>query len=81
MESGQPHLTHLASNLWRRPNPMPPTNGGATVTFGRDDARAKSDGLCKVVRCDPVEEIPGMVILGTFYDPDGNHLQIAQSLA
>jgi hypothetical protein len=32
------------------------------------------------VRCDDVQEMPGMVILGNIYDPDGNFLQLAQSL-
>jgi hypothetical protein len=35
----------------------------------------------KGVQCDEVEKIPGMVVLGTFYDPDGNRLQLAQSFA
>jgi len=82
MEFGHPHQTHVAINLWRGPQVMPPAKGGATVTLGCEDARALSAKLRgKGVRCDEVQEIPGMVILGTFYDPDGNQLQIAQTLA
>jgi predicted enzyme related to lactoylglutathione lyase len=81
VEYGHPNQTHVAINLWRGPEPMPPTNGGATVTFGCEDARAMVAKLrSKGVRCDEVEEIPGTVILGTFYDPEGNRLQFAQSL-
>ncbi len=81
VEFGHPNQTHVAINLWRGPDPMPPTNGGGTVTFGCEDARAMIAKLrAKGVRCDEVEEIPGMVILGTFYDPEGNRLQVAQSL-
>ncbi len=81
MEFGHPHQTHVAINLWRGPDPMPPAKGGATATFGCDDARAMTAKLrSKGVRCDEVQEIPGMVVLGTMYDPDGNQLQIAQSL-
>ncbi len=82
MEFGHPNQAHLAINLWRGPDPMPPPKGGATATIGCDDVRAAIAQLrAKGVRCDEVQEIPGMVILGTFYDPEGNQLQMAQSLA
>ena len=81
MEFGHPNQTHVAINLWRGPDPMPPTNGGATVTFGCDDVRAMVTKLrAKGIKCDDPDEIPGMVIIATFYDPDGTRLQIAQSL-
>ena len=81
VEYGHPHQTHVAINLWRGPEAMPPTNGGATVTFGCDDTRAMVAKLrAKGIKCDEPDEIPGMVILATFYDPEGNRLQIAQSL-
>ena len=38
-----------------------------------DAAGVRQDG--------PVQEIPGMVRLLTFYDPDGNALMFAQDLA
>ncbi|WP_137862642.1 MULTISPECIES: VOC family protein [unclassified Sphingomonas] len=57
--------------------------GGATLTFGvvdLDAAKAVLDAAG--VRQDgPVQEIPGMVRLLTFYDPDGNALMFAQDLA
>ena len=82
VEFGHPNQTHVAINLWRGPDAMPPTNGGATVTLGCDDTRAMVAKLrAKGVKCDDPDEIPGMVILATFYDPEGNRLQIAQSLA
>jgi predicted enzyme related to lactoylglutathione lyase len=80
IEYGRPNQTHLALNEWRGPAPMPPTNGGATATFACDDVRGAIARLrAKGVRCDEVEEIPGMVILGSFYDPEGNRLQLAES--
>ena len=60
-----------------------PQGGGATLTFGvadidaakamLDDAGVRQDG--------PVQEIPGMVKLLTFYDPDGNALMLYQDLS
>jgi len=80
-EYGHPNQTHVAINLWRGPEAMPPTHGGATVTFGCDDTRAMVAKLrAKGVKCDEPDEIPGMVILATFYDPEGNRLQISQTL-
>ncbi|MEP9358437.1 VOC family protein [Sphingomonas sp. KR3-1] len=57
--------------------------GGATPTFGvidLDAAKAVLDAAG--VRQDgPVQEIPAMVRLLTFYDPDGNALMLYQDLA
>lgn len=59
-----------------------PQGGGATLTFGVADietARQRLDAAG--VRQDgPVQEIPGMVRLLTFYDPDGNALMLYQDL-
>ena len=80
-EYGYPHQAHLAVNLWRGPEPMPPVLGGATATFTCDDVRASIARLkAKGVRCEDIEEVPGFVILAGFFDPDGNRLQLAQSL-
>ncbi|MBI5032576.1 MAG: VOC family protein [Chloroflexi bacterium] len=80
LELGLPNQTHFALNRWDGPEPAPTNSGNATVVFGVDDARAVMDKLrAKGVRCEEVVEIPGMVIYGTFYDPDGNRLQVAQS--
>jgi len=60
-----------------------PQGGGATLTFGVTDidvARGVLDAAG--VRQDgPVQEIPGMVKLLTFYDPDGNALMLYQDLS
>lgn len=60
-----------------------PQGGGATLTFGVKDieaARAVLDAAG--VRQDgPVQEIPAMVKLLTFYDPDGNALMFYQDLS
>lgn len=80
-EYGHPHQSHLAVNLWRGPEPIPPALGGATATFTCDDVRGSIERLrAKGVRCEEVEEVAGMVILAGFFDPDGNRLQLAQSL-
>jgi predicted enzyme related to lactoylglutathione lyase len=80
-EYGHPNQTHIAINLWRGPDPMPPTHGGGTVVLGCDDARALAAKLRgKGVKCDEPQEIPGMVLLIRFYDPEGNELQMTQSL-
>jgi catechol 2,3-dioxygenase-like lactoylglutathione lyase family enzyme len=73
-------LPHLAISRWNESGPVPVNGGVAVLTC--PDVRAGIARLReKGVRCDEVQEIPNMVILGTFYDPDGNKLQLAQSLA
>lgn len=61
----------------------PSVEGGPTLTWGVTDleeARAEMEG--KGVRFDgDTIVIPEMVKLATFYDPDGNHLMLVQSLA
>ena len=56
--------------------------GGATLTFGVTDIDAAKAALdAKGVRQDgPIQEIPGMVRLLTFYDPDDNALMFYQDL-
>jgi predicted enzyme related to lactoylglutathione lyase len=59
-----------------------PQEGGAVLTFSVKDAGATRAVLeAKGVRFEgPNQEIPGMVILATFLDPDGNHFMLAQTL-
>lgn len=77
MEFGEKDGTHLAIQLWEKPEPVP-TQGGATVVFSVDDAYRAVEALRgRGVRCDDVVAIPQMVTYATFYDPDGNRLQIA----
>ncbi|MFM9994277.1 MAG: VOC family protein [Phycisphaerales bacterium] len=60
----------------------PKVGAGPVPTFGVKDidkARAFMEG--KKVRFDgPTQEIPGMVKLATFFDPDGNALMLFQDL-
>ncbi len=60
-----------------------PQGGGATLTFGVADIEVARGVLDAAgVRQDgPVQEIPGMVKLLTFYDPDGNALMLYQDLS
>jgi len=78
IEFGEKDGTHLAINLWRGPEPVPPRNGGATVVFSVDDAyKAVKELRKRGVKCDDVEAIPNMVTFASFYDPEGNRLQVA----
>lgn len=60
-----------------------PQGGGATPTFGVTDIEAAKAALDAAgVRQDgPIQTIPGMVRLLTFFDPDGNALMFYQDLA
>ena len=60
----------------------PGGKGGATLTFGVADLDAAKAALdAKGVRQDgPIQEIPGMVRLLTFFDPDDNALMFYQDL-
>ena len=57
--------------------------GGATLTFGVTDIDAAKAALDAAgVRQDgPIQDIPGMVRLLTFYDPDDNALMFYHVLA
>ncbi len=59
-----------------------PGAGGATLTFGVVDIDKSRAALeAKSVRFDgETREIPGMVRLATFFDPDGNTFMLAQGL-
>jgi predicted enzyme related to lactoylglutathione lyase len=60
----------------------PKFDGGGTLTWGTTDIdRARKHLEAKGVKfAGDTVEIPGMVKLATFYDPDGNHVMLAQSL-
>ncbi|MES2988193.1 MAG: VOC family protein [Pseudomonadota bacterium] len=60
-----------------------PQGGGATLTFGVVDLDAAKAALdAKGIRQDgPIIDVPGMVRLLTFYDPDGNALMFYQDLS
>lgn len=61
----------------------PQTRGGATLTWGTRDIEAARNTLETAgVRFDgPTEEIPDMVRLATFFDPDGNRHMLYQDIA
>jgi predicted enzyme related to lactoylglutathione lyase len=74
-EYGGGNETHLALNKSDAP---PAGNGGATVVFSVEDAYKAVEELRKRgVKCEDVIPIPGMVTYATFYDPEGNKLQMA----
>ena len=58
------------------------TGGGLVPTFNVSDiAHTRSILESKDVRFDgPTSTMPGMVMLATFYDPDGHPFMLAQSL-
>jgi catechol 2,3-dioxygenase-like lactoylglutathione lyase family enzyme len=61
----------------------PGGKGGSTLTFGVADieaAKAELD-LHNVRQDGPIRDIPGMVRLLTFYDPDDNALMFYQDLS
>ncbi len=74
------HIPGVNVGLSERENPQ--VEGGPTLTWGVtdiDEARAELEA--KGVRFGgETMEIPGMVKLATFFDPDGNHLMLYQSL-
>jgi catechol 2,3-dioxygenase-like lactoylglutathione lyase family enzyme len=80
VEYGRERETHLAINRWDGPEPPPEKKGGATATFEVANPEAVTKALrAKGVRCDDVVRIPGVVTYGTFYDPEGNRFQSAES--
>ena len=56
--------------------------GGTTPVFGVEDIEAaKAELEAKGVPFDgDIQTIPGMVMLATFFDPDGNSYMLSQSL-
>jgi predicted enzyme related to lactoylglutathione lyase len=54
----------------------PAGQGGTTLVLTVDDAHKTAAALrAKGIKCDDVIVIPGMVVYGCFYDPDGNRVQ------
>lgn len=60
-----------------------PQGGGATLTFGVTDIEAAKAVLdaAEVRQDGPIQLIPGLTKLLTFFDPDGNALMLYQELA
>ncbi|MBK9546722.1 MAG: VOC family protein [Dehalococcoidia bacterium] len=59
-----------------------PGVGGTTITFGVSDIEAARAELedNRVQFTGPTTELPGMVKLATFKDPDGNEMMLAENL-
>jgi predicted enzyme related to lactoylglutathione lyase len=69
-------------NIGLAQTPEPRTGGGAVPTFGvKDIDKARASLEKQGVKFDgPTQEIPGMVKLATFFDPDGNAMMFFQDL-
>ena len=74
-------LPHLAIGKGDPSTPPSIGSGGAIAVLSCPDVRGTMAKLqARGVRCGTIDEIPGAVILGTFFDPEGNKLQLAQTL-
>ena len=76
-EYGAEGATHLALNRWNDPTPPSREGGGTIVLEVADCPAAVAELRAKGVRCEDPIGIPGMVTYATFYDPEGNRLQLA----
>ena len=75
MEFGKENETHIALNRWDH---EPNRDNSVIPVFTVDDVAGTAAMLKEHgVRCEEVEVIPGMVAYCTFYDPEGNRLQMA----
>ena len=81
VEYGLENETHISISRWEGPGPLPAGTGPIAV-FSVDDARAVTGKLlARGVRCGEPVEVPGVVVYGTFYDPEGNRFQFVSSAA
>src|SRR2546423_1623299 len=80
-ELGGPNGTHIALNKTSEGDPGKSGGVGTTITFSVDDVDATQAYLqAKGVKCDDVLFVPGMVKLGTFYDPEGNRMHFVDPI-
>jgi predicted enzyme related to lactoylglutathione lyase len=78
-EWGVDNATHVAINRASAGDPSR-AGTGATITFTVDNVdKVQAELKKKGVKCDDILVIPGMVKIGTFYDPEGNRLQFVES--
>lgn len=75
------HIEGVFVGFAERENPE--VAGGATMTWGTSDIdRARTYLESQGVKfAGDTMTIPGLVKLATFFDPDGNHLMLAESLS
>ena len=79
MEFGGEGETHISLNKVG-PGEAHPGHGSTMCVFSVDDVHKTVAELRKRgVKCDDVVVIPGMVAYATFYDSEGNHLQVAST--
>lgn len=79
-EYGAENAAHFAISRWDDADTDPSHDLGTTIVFTVDDATSATKALReKGVRCDDPTTIPGIVTYGTFYDPEGNRLQMASN--
>ena len=77
-EFGAEGEAHFAISLWEDKDSEPARGVGMTIVFTVEDVPAAVRDLrAKGVRCEDPVVIPGVVTIGTFYDPEGNRLQMA----
>ena len=76
-EYGAEADAHVAISRWTKPEPIP-HDGGAIALFQVDDVpQAVAELRKRGVKCDDAVGIPNVVTYATFYDPEGNRLQMA----
>ena len=77
-EFGREGEAHVSLSRWTGPGPIPSHEGTTSLILEVEDCHEVTRQLrAKGVRCDDVVTIPGMVVFGGFYDPEGNHIQMA----
>jgi len=77
---GEDGQTNFAISLWR--DATPPVRGGTIPVFAVDDCiKAVAELRRRGVHCEDPVTVLDMVIYADVHDPEGNLLQIAQSLA
>jgi predicted enzyme related to lactoylglutathione lyase len=80
MEFGHEGEAHVSISRWNGPEPVPAREGTTTLILTVEDCHEVTGQLrAKGIRCDDVTTIPGMVTFGGFYDPEGNHIQMANT--
>lgn len=79
-EFGLEDSTHFAINRLDEADPDPGEGSRVTITFTVEDVHATTAALrARGVRCAEPFHIPGVVLYGTFYDPEGNRFQFVSS--
>ncbi len=80
IEYGRENETHISISRWDEPGPAPTSPRAPIAVFSVDDAREAVKALrAKGVKCEDAVEVPGVVCFATFFDPEGNRLQVASS--